>query len=109
MVQKIFQTNAELKDWLSEQNSAIIFIPTMGGLHPGHKYLIEKAKEKKTNKKKIILVSIFVNPLQFGKDEDFKKYPRNISKDAELAFSAGADAIWAPDYFEVFPGEKFTL
>ncbi len=104
MVQKIFQTNAELKDWLSEQNSAIIFIPTMGGLHPGHQYLIEKAKANNTQKKQIILVSIFVNPLQFGKDEDFKKYPRNISKDAELAFKAGADAIWAPDYFEVFPG-----
>ncbi len=104
MVQKIFQTNAELKDWLSEQNSAIIFIPTMGGLHLGHQYLIEKAKERKTKKNQIILVSIFVNPLQFGKDEDFKKYPRNIKKDAELAFNAGADAIWAPDYFEVFPG-----
>ena len=80
MVQKIFQTNAELKDWLSEQNSAIIFIPTMGGLHPGHQYLIEKAKERKTEKNQIILVSIFVNPLQFGKDEDFKKYPRDIRK-----------------------------
>ncbi len=104
MVQKILQTNAELNDWLSEQNSAIIFIPTMGGLHPGHQYLIEKAKERKTQKNQIILVSIFVNPLQFGKDEDFKKYPRNISKDSELAFNAGADAIWAPNYFEVFPG-----
>ncbi len=103
MVQKIFQANAELKDWLNEQNSAIIFIPTMGGIHPGHQYLIQKAKEK-TKKKQIILVSIFINPLQFGKDEDFKKYPRNISKDAELAFKAGADAIWAPDYLEVFPG-----
>ncbi|MBW3042814.1 bifunctional pantoate--beta-alanine ligase/(d)CMP kinase [Prochlorococcus marinus] len=104
MVQKIFQTNAELKDWLSEQNSAIIFIPTMGGLHPGHQYLIEKAKARKTKPNQIILVSIFINPLQFGKNEDFKKYPRNISKDAELAFNAGADAIWTPDYFEVFPG-----
>ncbi|WP_038654458.1 bifunctional pantoate--beta-alanine ligase/(d)CMP kinase [Prochlorococcus sp. MIT 0801] len=104
MVRKIFQTNAELKDWLSEQNSAIIFIPTMGGLHPGHKYLIQKAKERKTNINQIILLSIFVNPLQFSKGEDFKKYPRNINRDAELAFSAGADAIWAPDYDEVFPG-----
>ena len=104
MVRKIFQTNAELKDWLSGQNSAIIFIPTMGGLHPGHQYLIQKAKERNTNQ--IILVSIFVNPLQFSKGEDFKKYPRNINRDAELAFSAGADAIWAPDYDEVFPGGK---
>ena len=106
MVQKIFQTNAELKDWLSEQNSAIILIPTMGGLHPGHQYLIQKATERKTNTNQIILVSIFVNPLQFSKGEDFKKYPRNINRDAELAFIAGADAIWAPDYDEVFPGGK---
>ena len=106
MVQKIFQTNAELKDWISEQNSAIILIPTMGGLHPGHQYLIQKAKERKTKTNQIILVSIFVNPLQFSKGEDFKKYPRNINRDAELAFSAGADAIWAPDYDEVFPGGK---
>ena len=109
MGQNIFQTNAELKDWLSEQNSSIFFIPTMGGLHPGHQYLIQKAREHKTKQNQIILVSIFVNPLQFGKDEDFKKYPRNISKDAELAFNAGADAIWAPDYFEVFPGEKIHI
>ncbi len=104
MGQKIFQANAELTHWLSEQNSSIIFIPTMGGLHPGHQYLIQKAKERKTKTNQIILVSIFVNPLQFGKDEDFKKYPRDINRDAELAFKAGADAIWAPDYFEVFPG-----
>ena len=104
MGQKIFQTNAELKDWLSEQNSAVIFIPTMGGLHPGHQYLIEQAKERKTKTNQIILVSIFVNPLQFSEGEDFKKYPRNIKRDAELAFNAGADAIWAPDYSDVFPG-----
>jgi len=104
VVQKIFHTNAELKDWLSGQNSKIIFIPTMGGLHPGHQYLIQKAKETNRKTKHIILVSIFVNPLQFGKDEDFKKYPRNINRDSELAFNAGADAIWAPDYNEVFPG-----
>ena len=104
MVQKIFQTHAELKNWLSKQNSSIIFIPTMGGLHPGHQHLIQSAKERKTKKNQIILVSIFVNPLQFGKEEDFKKYPRDLIKDAELAFNAGADAVWAPDHVEVFPG-----
>ena len=54
MVQKIFQTNAELKVWLSEQNSAIIFIPTMGGLHPGHQYLIKQAKERKAKNNQLI-------------------------------------------------------
>ncbi len=104
MREKIFQTTAELKDWINKQNSAIIFIPTMGGLHLGHQYLIQRAKEKATKTKQIVLISIFVNPLQFGKDEDFKQYPRNIHKDAELALSAGADAIWAPPYEEVFSG-----
>jgi len=102
--QKIFDTNAEFKNWLSEQTSEIIFIPTMGALHPGHKYLITQARERKTNINQIILVSIFVNPLQFSKGEDFKKYPRNIRRDTEFALSAGADAIWAPDYMDVFPG-----
>ncbi len=104
MEPKIIQTNAELQDWIRKINSAIIFVPTMGGLHPGHQYLIRKAKKSKRKKSQIVLVSIFVNPLQFGKDEDFKKYPRNIERDAELAFSAGADAIWTPVYSEVFPG-----
>ena len=104
MGQEIFQTNADLKDWLSEQNASIIFIPTMGGLHLGHQYLIRKAKESTKKTKHIVLISIFVNPLQFGNDEDLKKYPRNIIRDSKLAFSAGADAIWAPDYDEVFPG-----
>ena len=104
MEKKIFKTNAELHDWLSEQNSEIIFIPTMGALHHGHQYLIRKAKESTIKTKQLVIVSIFINPLQFGKDEDFTKYPRNIHTDAELAFTAGADAIWAPDYFEVFPG-----
>ena len=104
MGQKIFKTNAELKNWLSEQNPGIIFIPTMGGLHPGHQYLIQSAKKEKGNINKIILVSIFINPLQFSKNEDFRKYPRNLNRDAEIAFRAGADAIWAPNYNEVFPG-----
>ncbi len=76
----------------------------MGGLHTGHQNLIRKAKEAERETKHIVLVSIFVNPLQFGKDEDFKKYPRNLHRDAQLAFKAGADAIWAPEYFDVFPG-----
>ena len=74
MGQKILVTTAELNDWLIEQNSSIIFIPTMGGLHPGHQNLIRKATESRTKTKRIVLVSIFVNPLQFSKDEDFKKY-----------------------------------
>ena len=104
MLQKIFHTKFELHNWLRDQKEEIIFIPTMGGLHSGHEYLIKNAKDCKANKKQIVLVSIFVNPLQFGNDEDFTKYPRDIKNDSELALSAGADLIWAPDYDEVFPG-----
>ena len=104
MLQEIFHSTAELKTWLSLQNSEIIFIPTMGGLHCGHQNLIKKAKAAKRQAKAIVLVSIFINPLQFDKDEDFKKYPRNLKSDSELAFNSGADAIWAPTIEEVFPG-----
>ncbi len=101
---KILYTKSELEAWINDQNSAIILIPTMGGLHAGHQFLIRKAKETASVKDPIILVSIFVNPLQFSKNEDFEKYPRNLKRDSELACISGADAIWAPDVSDVFPG-----
>jgi len=103
VVQKIFHTNAELKDWLSEQNSTIILIPTMGGLHPGHQYLIEKAKERKTTKSQIILISIFVNPLQFDNKLDLENYPKTIDNDIKISFANGADAIFIPSNEDIYP------
>ncbi len=101
---KILHTKSELEAWINDQNSAIILIPTMGGLHAGHQFLIRKAKENSNLKDPIIIVSIFVNPLQFNENEDFEKYPRSLKRDSELAFASGADAIWAPNVSEVFPG-----
>ena len=75
----------------------------MGGLHPGHQYLIEKAKERKTKKNQIILLSIFVNPLQFGKSEDFEEYPRSLNQDCQIATEVGADMVWAPEFEDIFP------
>ena len=76
------------------------FVPTMGNLHDGHLKLVKKAKAHNDN----VVVSIFVNPLQFSENEDFEKYPRDLKRDAKLASDSGADAIWAPTVSEVFPG-----
>ena len=71
----------------------------MGGLHHGHAELIRKAKDSA----KRVLVSIYVNPLQFSEEEDFDKYPRNLKQDTELALKYGANAIWIPSVKEIFP------
>ena len=76
---KIFKNKEDLKSQIINDIS-ISFIPTMGGLHKGHIFLIKKAKKKKNK----TLVSIYVNPKQFNKKEDYKKYPRNLKKDIKI-------------------------
>jgi len=75
------------------------FIPTMGALHAGHASLIEAAR-KETG---FVVVSIFVNPTQFGPKEDFARYPRTLDSDLELSAGAGADAVFAPDATLIYP------
>ncbi|HKV41421.1 MAG TPA: pantoate--beta-alanine ligase [Blastocatellia bacterium] len=74
-------------------------VPTMGALHEGHLSLMTRARELCD----ILIVSIFVNPAQFGPDEDFNRYPRDLARDAELAFGRGVDFIFAPSAEEMFP------
>ena len=71
----------------------------MGALHQGHATLIRAAKQQGGR----VLVSVFVNPLQFGPNEDFARYPRCLEEDHVLALAAGADALWAPQLEDVFP------
>ena len=78
-----------------------VFVPTMGALHSGHQSLISLGKTKG----KKVLVSIFVNPLQFEKQSDLENYPKSIEKDLELASNAGADGVFLPDHKEIYPGE----
>jgi pantoate--beta-alanine ligase len=86
-----------VKKWKSE-GLVIGIVPTMGALHAGHGSLIKKAVE---NCDKVI-VSVFVNPIQFGPSEDFDKYPRTLEADVELAESIGADLIFAPSADEMY-------
>lgn len=79
------------------------FVPTMGALHEGHLALIRRAAQTG----KPVLVSIFVNPTQFGPNEDFQKYPRQLERDVELASDAGADVVFAPSVETMYPeGER---
>jgi pantoate--beta-alanine ligase len=79
------------------------FVPTMGALHAGHLHLVRVARRHAER----VAVSIFVNPTQFGPNEDFARYPRNLERDVELWASAGADLVLAPTPAEMYPpGEK---
>lgn len=76
-----------------KSGKSIGFVPTMGALHAGHKSLIERARREND----AVIVSIYVNPTQFGLGEDFNKYPRTLDADKELCGEAGADIIFAPE------------
>jgi pantoate--beta-alanine ligase len=79
------------------------FVPTMGALHAGHLHLVRVARRHAER----VAVSIFVNPTQFGPNEDFARYPRNLERDVELLASAGADLVLAPTREDMYPqGEK---
>lgn len=76
-------------------------VPTMGALHRGHAALIEGARDAVGSQGRVI-VTVFVNPTQFGEGEDFERYPRTLESDLRMAESAGADVVWAPTTDEVY-------
>ncbi|WP_104751453.1 pantoate--beta-alanine ligase [Helicobacter salomonis] len=75
------------------------FVPTMGALHPGHASLIEQAKAQND----FVVVSIFVNPTQFGPNEDYQAYPRTLQADLELCESLGVDVVFTPEPAQIYP------
>ncbi len=87
------------------QGKRIALVPTMGALHDGHLSLIDKAKESAD----IVVVSIFVNPTQFGPNEDFDKYPRQLQEDAEKCEARGADVIFAPTAEDIYLKDASTF
>lgn len=82
-----------------KEGKSIGLVPTMGYLHEGHLSLVKAAKKHVD----VVIMSIFVNPIQFGPKEDFEKYPRDFKRDEELATSAGVDIIFAPSTEEMYP------
>ena len=86
-------------------SETVAFVPTMGALHTGHLELIKRARTLSDE----VVVSIFVNPLQFENPDDLAKYPRDIEGDTEKALSAGATRVWAPSYDEVYPSEIIKI
>lgn len=84
---------------LKKEGKSIGLVPTMGYLHEGHLSLVRAAKKHVD----VVVMSIFVNPIQFGACEDFEKYPRDFKRDEELATSAGVDIIFAPRAEEMYP------
>lgn len=100
---KVISTKKELKSYLKSLNGTIGLVPTMGALHSGHKSLIKAANKEND----IVVVSVFVNPTQFGPNEDYDKYPRTLDKDVELAKEGGADVVFAPSPREMYTNIYF--
>ena len=97
----VFKSAEELQQWALAQRSAgrrIGLVPTMGYLHQGHLSLIAEAKKRAD----AVAVSIFVNPVQFGPNEDFAKYPRSEARDLELCEQAGAAVVFLPPVSEMY-------
>lgn len=109
----IINAITETRDKISlakQQGKTVVLIPTMGFLHEGHLSMVKAARMKDARHERIFVVmSIFVNPLQFGPNEDFEKYPRDLNRDASLAEQAGVDLLFAPSVKEMYPeGDSLT-
>jgi pantoate--beta-alanine ligase len=96
---KTVRTVAELRETLREAPRALGLVPTMGAFHDGHLSLMRAAREENET----VVVSLFVNPAQFGPSEDFGAYPRDEERDARLADAEGVDVLFAPSADEVYP------
>jgi pantoate--beta-alanine ligase len=102
---KVVRTRAELRSALETAPRPVGFVPTMGWLHAGHTSLVERARAGNAT----VVVSIFVNPRQFGAAEDFTRYPRNEERDLAACAHAGVDLVFAPPVEEVYPPGFDTL
>ena len=87
-----------LSDLIKREGKRIALVPTMGFLHKGHLSLMKNGLRHAD----FLIISIFVNPTQFGPEEDLESYPRNFEKDAALAEKAGVNVIFAPDAKEIY-------
>jgi pantoate--beta-alanine ligase len=103
IIRSVTATQRLAKTW-RKQSFPVALVPTMGYLHAGHLSLIERARGLVGKKGKVI-VSIYVNPTQFGPNEDFSRYPRDLARDARLCKAAGVDLIFAPPDRQMYPSD----
>ena len=101
-------TMAETAAFQATAASPVILVPTMGALHAGHAALIDAARAR-AGRNGTVIVSIFVNPTQFGPNEDLAKYPRTMEADLEMCSTHGADAVFAPTADEMYPPGDSTF
>ena len=104
VVERINDVRSTVKEWKS-QGLKVGFVPTMGYLHEGHESLIRKASEENDK----VVVSIFVNPIQFGPKEDLASYPRDLKRDSEICERAGANLIFHPENEEMYFNDFSTF
>lgn len=95
---EIIRTIKDMRQWRAK-GGTVAFVPTMGNLHEGHLALVAEARRRAER----VVVSIFVNRLQFGQGEDFGAYPRTFDADCQKLIDAGADALFFPDEAELYP------
>jgi pantoate--beta-alanine ligase len=103
---KVLKTSAAMRKWLGTKTGKTVLVPTMGALHSGHASLIKKARSL-AGSEGVVVVTIFVNPTQFGPKEDLSRYPRPFTSDAKMCEDLGADAIFHPSPEVVYP-ERFS-
>jgi pantoate--beta-alanine ligase len=105
VVRTVADLRARVATW-RDRGERVGFVPTMGALHEGHLSLVRLARERADH----VVASVFVNPTQFGPNEDFDAYPRTEARDAELLASAGCELLFAPDVAEMYaPGFSTTV
>ena len=102
---KIIRTIKELS--ILENSKPVILVPTMGALHDGHRKLIKEGKSLSSNSGTLV-VSIYVNPIQFNSEEDLDKYPRTFNEDSKVCEEEGVDIIFLPTDSEMYPDQPLT-